>query len=442
MGASGNHQIGVRIGDKWFVIGQMTLESAGAPGKSGGMSRPIPLRGAVQKWADHEVTVNRRSETEARKAATTVLRIAKDCGWVVVGDMTRADAVKWLRRFIREGGPGAAKTAHNHRSRLRAFAAYLSETNDAPADLFDGLRLPAARTAHGASAFTWGEMGSLIARARQSERTDKRAGKFGPMRSTFYSVLALTGLRFREARLQRWEDVNLERRTLIVSADKSRRRDPIRYNAECAVILRAWRKWSRGERLFPRVPSHHTLVSDMAACGIPSAEDGKRGQWHRFRKGLCSELAVQGVDLEQRRRVMRHKDTRITADLYTDAEIVDISVSAENTVVCLPTLRKNRGKVPHRLTEVSPMDETKGVKAMASTPSQPVTEKNRTVPGANGLDNRPSGRCGSSRSLCEQARTQQNGAGGNRPYGGMSAMLAEVIDAQIRAFQALRAALN
>ena len=138
------------------------------------------------------------------------------------------------------------------------------------------------------------------------------------MRSTFYAFLALTGMRHREALHQRWGDVNMERRTLRVTADKCRRDDPLGFYEECAALLRAWRKWSRGERLFPSTPSHHTLVADMAECGIPSVEAGRRGQWHRFRKGLCSELAAQGVPLEERRKAMRHKDVRITADIYTD----------------------------------------------------------------------------------------------------------------------------
>jgi hypothetical protein len=328
------------------------------------MSRPTPLSGAVQKWTDHDVTVNRRSQAEATKAA---------------------------------------------------------------------------RTARGASAFSWEEIARLIAQARHSERKDGRAGKYGPMRSTFYAFLALTGLRFREASLQRWADVNLDRRTLIVTADKSRRRDPVRYNEECASILRAWRKYSRGEALFPRVPSHHTLVSDMAAAGVPSVEGGKRGQWHRYRKGLCSELAAQGVDVEQRRRAMRHKDTRITADLYTDAEIVDNSLPTRETMGFLKPLRKS----PHDgLTNRGRMTDDGGVKAMATTKQQIVTAKNRTGPGANGLDNRSARRCGSSRSLCEKARTQQMEPGGIDPTAALKAVLADVLDAQIRAFHMLRAALN
>jgi len=370
-----------------------------------------PLALAVKAWTDHDITVNRRSPLEARKAASTVLRVAADCGWKTVGDMTRADAVRWLRKFIRSGGEGAAKTAHNHRARLRSFAGYLAETSEAPPDLFDGIRLPAARMARGASAFTWDETARLIAQARQNERTDRRAGKYGPLRSTFYPVLALTGLRYSEARHQKWADVNLERRILTVTADKSRRRDPLRYNAECAAALRAWKKYSRGSLLFPRTPSHHTLVADMAACGIPSADAGKKGQWHRFRKALCSELAAQGVDLEERRKAMRHKDVRITADIYTDSEIVEKRVSAAETMGLLPRLRDSS---PKRWTDGGGFPDDEDAKAMIPTSPNIVKQTSAACPGGMALARQITREPRSSDSQCQRTGTQTNGAGGNR----------------------------
>lgn len=403
----------------------------------GGMLRSISQ--AVRLWVDDEVVVRKRSPIEAKKAAATVLRIAEECGWGNLGDMTRRSAVAWFRAFVRDGGPGAAKTAHNHRSRLRAFVAFLAETDDAPADLFDGIRLPAARTARGASAFTWDEMVRLIARARQMERNDQRAGKYGPMRSTFYAVLALTGLRHLEAKSQRWDDINLERRTLTVTADKSRRRDPLRYNAECAGVLRAWRRYSRGEILFPHTPSHHSLVADMEACGIASVADGRRGQWHRFRKGLCTQLAIQGVSPEERRKAMRHTDTRITMDLYTDAEVVENSVSACETTGLLPPVKKSARKDPPAVAKSARIGDYSVAERMDNAPNNIVNQKSAACPSLSGLSNRPSSE---PRSSDSRTRTSSNGAGGNRPYGSILVTLASVIDSQIRTLMELRAALN
>lgn len=399
--------------------------------------RPVRLPTIVARWQRHEVEVYKRSALEAKKGAASVLRVAADQGWRTTADVTRPDVVKWLRRFIEEGSGGAAKTARNHLARLRAFVAYAAETELLDGALLDNVRLPAAPRRKGAAAFTWQEVSALITRAEHQEATSGRAGKYGPMRSSFYAFLALTGLRFQEAKLQRWDDINLERRTLTVTADKARRNDPVRFNRECQALLRTWRKWSRGDTVFSTTPSHHTLVADMEACGIPSSAEGKKGQWHRFRKALCTQLAVQQVDPEGRRRMMRHKDAAITQDIYTDAEIVENSTLGAAILENLPRLN---GFLGNRLTRGELLPDTPTAK---TEPNNQVNEKRLAFRLPRSSQNRGGVERASSRARC----TPEGGHGSMEP-GGIEppatarATLAACLDAQIQALQLIRSALG
>lgn len=417
------------------------LGKGGRPGGLGdipwGMLRPEPLKKAVARWRDHETRVLKHSEIEAKKGAQCVTTIARKLGWKTVADMTKASLVRYLRGYIAGRGPGAAKTARNHLARCRAFAAFLGETDQVSPEVFAGIRLPAARRRKGASAFTWDEVQRLIQHAREIEKTDGRSGHWGPLRSTFYAFLALTGLRYTEARTQRWEDINLERGYLTVTADKAKRGDPVRLNTECVAMLRRWRKWSRGDKVFAHTPSHHTLVKHMRACEIASVESGRKGQWHRFRKALCTQLAVQGVDPETRRRAMRHADTKITEAIYTDEEIVDNLAAPGEIIEKLPSVSDSSHL---GLTKRLRIADDEVAEPMKYPSSNIVTEKNRACPGAHGLSNHRIRERGSS--LSQSGCAQSNGAGGNRVPGPMAITLAEALDAQIRTLIALRASLN
>ena len=205
-------------------------------------------------------------------------------------------------------------------------------------------------------------------------------------------------------------------------------------------MLRTWRKWSRGEKVFPRVPSHHTLVSDMIACGIPSVTEGKRGQWHRFRKGLCSQLAVQSVDPENRRRMMRHKDTAITTDIYTDSEIVENSTIPGGILELLPKLNGFRERC---LTKRVRIADTSPAECRASK-KQLVTEKSPVRSHWPGLSNR-SGRAerGSSPSPNDaDGGMDQRSRGESTLRHKTASILAAVLDAQIEALSLIRTTLR
>lgn len=163
-----------------------------------------------------------------------------------------------------------------------------------------------------------------IAEAREGKRP-----KYGPLASTFYGVLAMTGLRYGEAGDQRWEDVDLGAGRLVLTRDKARRNDALPLTVEAVAALREWRKWSTGALVFPQRPSHNTLTMDMEACGIAGVESGVKGQWHRFRKGAVRERAKAGATIRNLKHFARHSDVNETLRNYDHAGVEELRATAE-----------------------------------------------------------------------------------------------------------------
>lgn len=319
------------------------------------------MAGDIAAFGRHVRAVLGYCEPEARKAVRAAEELTEAKRWGNPAQITQAEALDWLTAGIESGGGGARKTAKNKLSRLKAFGAYLKTAGLVEADPFAGLAIPRAgkgRRRKGARAFAWDEQNRIIRAAIEAEAglADKRRWMYerlGPLRSTFYLFLSYTGLRYSEAGRQRWEDIDLDAKVMWLTGDKSDRGDALSLPDPLVAVLRVWAEWSRGDgrlwsrgdaptdrkgRLFPRVPSHHSLTGDMAAAGVPGVASGKRGQWHRFRKGLATEYARLGFSPAVAQKNLRHDDADLTLCCYTDLELSDQAKAAAK----LPLL----GKVP------------------------------------------------------------------------------------------------
>jgi len=290
-------------------------------------AEPIPIDTAVELWCKHMRGMLQFSDYHAKKSVRTLRQVAKELNWATTADVAPGGLVDWLSASINAGGDGAAKTAKNKLSQIRCFTDYLTVKRHFKENPLEGVRLPRCRKGKGADAFTWAQMQAIILNAESREQANWQARHNGPLASTFYGFLALSGLRYREARTQLWSDINLSRRVMKLSADKSRRNDLIPLNDELVALLCDWRNYSKGERVFDRAPSHHTLEQDMRAVGIARGAEaaGEKGQWHRWRKGVNTQMARDGVDVDVRRKLLRHTDEKLTLDVYTDPRLLPLA---------------------------------------------------------------------------------------------------------------------
>ena len=294
-------------------------------------SRAIPPW--LRKWQTYRADFLNQSPMEIKKAGDAITRFCRQARIRTIDDITRDKAEAWLMREVRRleklGRVGARKTAYNQCSRIRMFAQWLADKKALPASPLAGLRMPRPQKRKGASAFTAAEVTRLIEAAEHCEATKWQARQFGPMRSTFYGVLAMTGLRYSEAKSQEWKDIDLKAGTMIVTADKARRQDMLPLTRECVAALKTWRKWSRGANVFPSVPSHHTLKADMERAGIAGKSGGKAGEWHRFRKCAVTERRRAGAPIALLTKLARHANPAMTIDRYDDADMTELRAAAE-----------------------------------------------------------------------------------------------------------------
>jgi integrase len=271
------------------------------------------LVGDIDAWIEDSIDRLGRDRYSAAKQARIVLRFARESGVRSLEEISARLVTAWLARIGHEGA--ASQTRANALSAIRSFVRWAVEVERLDANPLELVRLARReRSGQGASAFTADEVAALVAIARRDiEESNLRLSKGADLRATLYLVLATTGLRIGEARTQRWADVDLERRSLVVTRDKARRRDSIPLCEEAVEVLRWWRSRCEGPLVFAMVPTHRTLERDMRRCGIESGA----GQWHRFRKAAITIRAEAGVPMWDLTRLARHVDPRTTLRYVT-----------------------------------------------------------------------------------------------------------------------------
>jgi integrase len=167
------------------------------------------------------------------------------------------------------------------------------------------------------------------------------AGPRGPV----YRIAALTGLRKDELRQLQWRDCRLEQATPFIQlrpeANKSRREDRVPLNAGAVADLAALRPRDCDPlgAVFPSIPTLQTLQRDLKRAGIHYRDaEGRQADFHSLRYTFCTFLALANVPIRTAMELMRHKDPRLTLQIYTDAGQLDL----DEAVSRLPDLSSSR----------------------------------------------------------------------------------------------------
>lgn len=313
----------------------------GRPARPSGVSRkdagvPRAVERLLREWRGYLLHQQAFSQVHVDKSIESALlwiTWARRHGWSSKAGM------RWAQSLIKKH---ARKTAQNKVSQARKFCEYCALVGDEKGNPLADVKIANGRrdrSKHWAP-FSVAEVSRLIGVAEDRESSqDGRHKHRGPLCSTVYHLLPLTGLRAREARLQLWADINLVKASMVVTVDKAGRQDEIPLCAEAIAVLKAWRSWSPGERLFPSFPSKNTLVRDMKTAAVPGVGDGKKGEWHRFRKCAVRERASAGADLRNLHHFARHDDIGTTIKLYDEANVDELRAVAAlmprlNGIIC------------------------------------------------------------------------------------------------------------
>jgi len=176
-----------------------------------------------------------------------------------------------------------------------------------------------------------------------------------------YFVAAYTGLRRGELKALVWGDLHLDGPEAFVvaraSTTKNKQKGMLPLLPELADALRAYRKEAgakEGKVFRNGLPRVSTLKQDLAACGIPFANElGERVDFHALRHTFCTSMHRSGVSQRAAQEMMRHSDSRLTAKTYTDARLLPLS--AEMRKVPAPSLGASLNFGKARLTASKPV---------------------------------------------------------------------------------------
>ncbi len=202
---------------------------------------------------------------------------------------------------------------------------------------------------------TMDNLSTCLERARQTLGADTVADleAVGRERGMIYRTLLATGLRKGELASLTVVDVDLDRGLIHLRAEneKNREGNSLPVPADLVGELRQWiadkaQEYRRrnparigrggkaevlhlpGDTLLFVVPDGlvKILRRDMQAAGIPKTDGrGRTVDVHAMRMTFGTWLSAAGVPLRTAQAAMRHSDPKLTANIYTDAELLDVN---------------------------------------------------------------------------------------------------------------------
>ncbi len=290
-------------------------------------------------------------------------RIANDCGFNKLADVTSDSFSGWLER--KAAAKMSARTRNGYRSALVAFCNWCVKTGKLTANpiavrLADEKSDPRRKR----RALTEAELIKLpdVARRRplldaMTVRRGKHKGKavadvrpevaerlreLGRERALIYKTLFLTGLRKGELASLTAGQLQLDGPIAVAELEaadeKNREGSTIPLRAELAADLAAWiaDKRTRGdvlpinpvadEPLF-NVPAGliRILDRDLKLAGIPKRDSrGRTIDVHALRTSFGTHLSKGGVTPRTAQAAMRHSTIDLTMNTYTDPRLLDV----------------------------------------------------------------------------------------------------------------------
>ncbi len=308
-------------------------------------------------------------------------RLMTDCGFGRLADLKRESLERWLS--TESGKNRSARSRNAYRTALVSFCNWCVAVGRFSTNPFKGVPKAneAANPRRRRRAMTEAELTRLLEVARrrplleaQTVRRDKRKGEayanirpevrrrleaVGRERALIYKSLVLTGLRKNELTTlsiaQLKLDAPIPHIELDAADEKSREGNGVVVRAELAEDLRRWlddklaglQEDARGKKAIPTGFPADTPIFDVPAgllrifdrnlehAGIAKRDDrGRTLDVHALRTTFGTLLSRGGVSLRTAQAAMRHSDPSLTANVYTDPRLLDVSGALDT----LPTL--------------------------------------------------------------------------------------------------------
>ncbi|RXK55095.1 site-specific integrase [Oleiharenicola lentus] len=316
------YEVGLRVEQKELAVANLQKLVREKEQELLGWLPPKPLRdAALSPIAEHlaeyvaDLAAQGSSKKHVALSRNRVQRLCHECGWRLLRDITPDGFTRWRARQS-----FAPKTCNEYLGLTSAFLNWMENAGRIAKNPLAtvGKSETRGRERRTRRALTLEQFTSLVA----------VSGK----RGLFYTLAAYTGLRRSEAKALLWSDLHLDAARPYVlaraSTTKNKKQAALPLLPELVEMLKA-RQAAAGPgdgKVFPLgVPTAATLRSDLAKCGIPAVdEQGRRVDIHALRKTFCSLLHAAGVPQRVAQELMRHSEPRLTATVYTDADLLPL----------------------------------------------------------------------------------------------------------------------
>jgi integrase len=250
---------------------------------------------------------------------------AEGQGWDCLRVCTARSVSDYLRKLADEDL--SAKTVNTHRADLAAFFGWAVRNGLMEANPCDQVHKSAVKADKKRRALSVAECRALLAASPEDRRR-------------VYLFLIYTGLRRSEAAAIKWAHVRLEGPApcleLPASLTKSGRAESLPLVPALVEMLKEVRGSAKdGDHVFDEIPSMEKFREDLAAATIEEVDArGRQVVLHSLRHSLATMLAASQVPMAVAQRIMRHRDIRLTAEVYTDEQLLPLSAA----MAALPTL--------------------------------------------------------------------------------------------------------
>ena len=259
-------------------------------------------------------------------------RVAKDCGWLTLRQVSPDDMERFLAGLKAEGL--APKTINEFLGATKSFIRWCIRTRRMAGNPLEGIE----NTANPRNA----ENDKAALTPKQAKALLDVAG---PRRLLYY-VAMRTGLRRGELMALQWGDLHLNAPrphiVLRAAATKARRADTVPLREDVARELRAAKPADAvpTDNVFEDVPRMRAMKKDFVAAGIPEMDAyAKVYCFHSLRVTFGTWLAQAGTAPRVHMELLRHTDMKLTMRFYTDPRLLDTARAVED----LPDLDGEEG---------------------------------------------------------------------------------------------------
>lgn len=257
---------------------------------------------------------------EAKRILDAVLTA---CKWHTWADVTEASLIKHLAKKRADTSPS---TANGHLRIAKAWANWYSDRirERNPLKVVKAFNEKVDRK-RSRRVLTDAELDRLCA-AAEAAPVRHNTEIDGPLRAILYRVAGFTGLRASElaSLTPAHFDLDAETPTVTIQAKdaKGRREDSVPLPDALVTLLRPWLKGKGGRsKLFPGKWAEHRrqvrwIERDAARAGL-----GEGVHFHGLRRQFVTRLVKGGADVDEVRRLARHKNVQTTLDHYAETGI-------------------------------------------------------------------------------------------------------------------------